>query len=150
MDPSSSFAVRPAAAGDLAAVRRLLAAAGLPGLGLEEQFGEAFAVAEAGGGVVGAEGIEVYGNCGLLRSAVVIPEWQGRGVGEALTTDRLTWARRRGLRAVYLLTTTAKRYFPRFGFEPVERVAVPAEIRASREFAEECPETATVMTLVIG
>ena len=142
---TSTFTVRPASPDDLEAVKSLLGAAHLPVDGLEEQFGDAYAVAVAGDRIIGAEGIEVYGRSGLLRSAVVQPDWRGRGVGDALTRDRLEWARRAGLERVYLLTTTAESYFPRFGFTRVDRAEAPSEIRASREFASACPATAAFM-----
>jgi amino-acid N-acetyltransferase len=142
-----SITVRPASGADLDAVKALLDAAHLPLDGLEEQFGESYAVAEGGGEIVGAEGIEVYDRSGLLRSAVVHPDWRGRGVGDVLTRDRIEWARRAGLDRVYLLTTTAESYFPRFGFARVERSEAPTEIRDSREFAGACPATATLMML---
>ena len=148
MSPTTmSITVRPASTADLGAVKELLDAAHLPVDGLEEQFGDSYAVAEAGGEIVGAEGIEVYERSGLLRSAVVHRDWRGRGVGEVLTRDRLEWARRTGLERVYLLTTTAESYFPRFGFARVDRAEAPAEIRASREFAGACPATATLMVV---
>jgi amino-acid N-acetyltransferase len=142
---TTTFTIRPASSRDLDSVKSLLDAAHLPLDGLEEQFGDGYAVAEAGGRIVGAEGIEVYDRSGLLRSAVVHPEWRGRGVGDALTRDRLEWARRAGLERVYLLTTTAESYFPRFGFTRVERSEAPSEIRGSREFASACPATAAFM-----
>lgn len=142
-----TFTLRPAAADDLDAVRGLLDTAHLPLDGLEEQFGESYAVAVAGNEIVGAEGIEVYARSGLLRSAVVHPDWRGRGVGDALTRDRIEWARRAGLERVYLLTTTAESYFPRFGFARVERAEAPPEIRTSREFTGACPASATLMVL---
>ena len=146
MSPTTTtFTVRPATTGDLPAVKSLLDAAHLPLDGLEEQFGDGYAVAVAGSEVVGAEGVEVYARSGLLRSAVVHPYWRGRGVGEALTRDRLEWARRVGLERVYLLTTTAESYFPRFGFARVDRADAPAEIRESREFASACPASAALM-----
>jgi amino-acid N-acetyltransferase len=147
MTSTTTFTVRPATPTDLDAVKSLLTAAALPLDGLEEQFGEGYAVAEAGGEIVGAEGIEVYERSGLLRSAVVHPEWRGHGVGDALTRDRLEWARRAGLERVYLLTTTAESYFPRFGFTRVDRAEAPSEIRSSREFASACPATAALMVL---
>jgi amino-acid N-acetyltransferase len=147
MTSITTFTIRPATPTDLDAVKALLSAAALPLDGLEEQFGDGYAVAEVRGEIVGAEGIEVYERSGLLRSAVVHPDWRGQGVGDALTRDRLDWARRTGLERVYLLTTTAESYFPRFGFTRAERAEAPAEIRRSREFASACPATATFMVL---
>jgi amino-acid N-acetyltransferase len=131
-------------------VRELLRAADLPVDGLEDHFNEGYAIAEAEGAVVGAEGIEVYGQDGLLRSAVIAPPWRGRGVGDALTRNRIDWARARRLRSLYLLTTTASQYFPRFGFSPVDRANAPDGVRGSREFAAVCPDSATFMYLPLG
>jgi len=64
-----------------------------------------------------------------------------------LTRDRIDWAQRRGLRSLYLLTTTAGDYFPRFGFTHADRETAPIAVRQSREFAESCPSTALFMTL---
>ena len=116
-------------------------------MGLDEQFGAGYVLARDGNNVVGAMGIERYGDYGLLRSAVTVPAWRGRGVGQALTRERIDWARSQRLKALYLLTTTAADFFSRFGFQRVERPAVPEPIRRSREFAHACPESAVVMTL---
>ncbi len=137
--------IRSADAADLSTVRDLLQAAELPSEGLEDQFGPGYALAIEGDRTVGAAGVERYGRWGLLRSVVTAPEWRGRGVGEALVRNRLAWADTEGLEAVYLLTTTAARYFPRLGFEPVERDLLPLEIRESREVSSICPSTAVAM-----
>jgi amino-acid N-acetyltransferase len=141
------FAIRSATTGDLNAVETALREADLPLDGLHDQFGDGYAIAEADGQLIGVEGIEVHGDSGLLRSAAVLPGWRGRGVGDALTRDRIDWARRRGLRSLYLLTTTAGDYFPRFGFVPVNRASAPTEVQKSREFAEACPSSALFMSL---
>lgn len=154
-DGAASFSIRPAMAADLRSVRELLEGAALPADDMASQFGAGYAVAVAADGmVVGAEGMETYGDeggaaYGLLRSAVVAESWRGRGVGEALTRDRLAWARARGLREVYLLTTTAAAWFPKFGFEQVNRTDAPAALHASTEFASTCPSSATTMRLVL-
>ena len=49
----------------------------LPLDGLGDQFGDAYAVAESDGQVIGVEGIEVHGDDGLLRSAAV-DRWLAR------------------------------------------------------------------------
>lgn len=142
-----SYSIRPARPEDLARVERTLSEADLPLDGLAEQFGDSYAIAESGSDIIGVEGIEVHGTDGLLRSAAVVASWRGQGVGGALTRDRIEWARRRGLRSLYLLTNTAGEYWPRFGFELVNRETAPDAIRESREFRETCPSTALFMTL---
>jgi amino-acid N-acetyltransferase len=141
--------LRPAEAADYQSVADLLRDAGLPCEGMQEQFGEGYAVADQDGEIVGAGGLEVYGNYGLLRSVVVRPPWRGRGLGEALVDDRLRWSARRGLKAVYLLTTTVPEFFQHIGFTAMERSEVPAEIQSSKEFSEVCPVTAIAMVLRI-
>jgi len=141
------FEIRAASAADRETVEALLRRADLPPDGLDEQFGEPYGLAVADGAVVGAAGVEVYGDAGLLRSVAVDPAWRGRGVGAALTRERLEWARARGLGAVYLLTNTAAGYFPRLGFTPVARDRVPEAVRGSLQFASVCPSTAKVMVL---
>ena len=143
----TEFIVRPATPDDVVAVEEALLSAGLTTAGVRDQFGPSYAVAESHGKVIGATGIEVHRDVGLLRSAVVVPQWQGKGVGESLTRDRIAWSRGEGLQALYLLTNTAADYFPRFGFVAVERARVPNAIKASREFAETCCASATVMVL---
>lgn len=143
--PRASWHLRPAQAGDLAAVRVLLSASKLPPEGVEDQFGEPYVIAERGNEVVGVAGIERHGTHGLLRSVAVAPESRLRGVGAALVRDRLQWAEQAGVQSLYLLTTDAARYFHRYGFRAVARETAPPEIQRSREFAEMCPSTARLM-----
>jgi amino-acid N-acetyltransferase len=150
MSRLSGTTIRAATPGDLGNVRALLAESALPIDGLDEQFGDGYAVALHGDAVVGVVGIECYGPDGLLRSAAIAPSHRGLGVGRDLVRDRIEWARRRGLRAVYLLTTTADNYFPRFGFTTLDRSQAPAGIRTSREFADACPASATFMRMPLG
>jgi amino-acid N-acetyltransferase len=55
--------------------------------------------------------------------------------------------RARGLRAVYLLTTTAADYFRRFGFEDARRDEAPAVLQRSSEFASVCPASAACLAM---
>ena len=148
-DTAATPRLRTAAPADLAAVERLLTASGLPLDGVAEAL-ETFVVAESGTDVVGVAGLEVCCDNALLRSVAVRPEWRSHGVGRALVTRIIADAEARGLRALYLLTTTAERYFPSFGFHTITRDAVPAEIRATAEFREACPASATVMCRECG
>jgi amino-acid N-acetyltransferase len=141
--------LRSAGPGDLAAVAALLASAKLPADGLDEQFGPQYVVAVVADEIIGAEGIERYGDTGLLRSAVVSDRWRGRGVGDLLTKNRLAWASEQHLRELWLLTTTAEGWFPRYGFAAADRSAAPPEMQQSREFRDACPSSATAMRLVL-
>ena len=136
--------VRPATPADLPAVERLLTASSLPLDGVRDAF-PTFVVAQSGEDIVGVAGMEQVGNDALLRSVAVHPDWRSHGVGRALVTRVISDAESRGLRALYLLTTTAERWFPGFGFRAITRDAVPAGLRDTAEFAGACPASATVM-----
>ena len=140
--------VRSATDADYPAVIALLEAAGLPTAGVPRTLVD-FLVVDTGDGLAGAIGLERYGSGALLRSAVVRPGDQGTGIGAALVRAVLDRARDGGLREIYLLTTTAERWFPRFGFTPIEREQVPDAVRASVEFREACPASAAVMRALI-
>ena len=144
--PTSVFAptLRPARADDFAAVERLLAASQLPLDGVREAL-PTFIVAESGADIVGVAGLEVCCDNALLRSVAVDDAWRSQGLGRALVTRTIAEAEARGINALYLLTTSADRYFPSFGFHTIARDAVPEDIRATAEFREACPASATVM-----
>jgi amino-acid N-acetyltransferase len=136
--------IRPAGEADLAGIEQLLTQNDLPLDGVREALGT-FVVAEAEGDLVGVAGLEICCDDALLRSVAVTPEWRSRGVGRALVTRALSDAEARGIRALYLLTTTAERYFPSFGFKQIERDEVPEAVRATKEFMVACPASAAVM-----
>jgi amino-acid N-acetyltransferase len=142
--------LRPATAGDLAEIERLLVANDLPTLGVREAIG-GFVIAVEGDVLVGAVAIEPCGpRYGLLRSAVVAESSRGKGIGRRLVEHVIGDARARRIEVLYLLTTTAEDYFPSFGFVRVERKDVPEPVRRTTEFSEACPDTATVMILPLG
>jgi len=140
--------IRMAAPGDFAGVVHLLEAAELPTAGLDRSLPD-FLVAEENGRVVGAVGLEVYGDCALLRSAVVDAGRRGSGLGIDLVETVLRRAGTRGVREIYLLTTTAEQFFPRFGFARIPRDVVAAPVRASEEFRGACPDSAIAMRKVM-
>jgi amino-acid N-acetyltransferase len=142
--PGKLPALRPAAPTDFPTVLALLRRADLPVDGISTGLAD-FIVAEMGGGLVGVIGLEVYGEAALLRSAAVQEGRRGSGIGRALVRGILELARRRGVRDVYLLTTTAEHYFPKFGFTQVDRASAAESIQASAEFQGACPDTAVLM-----
>ena len=137
--------LRPARADDLSAVLALLQRANLPTEGVGAEVMPNFVIAEHEGTPVGVVGLEQYRESALLRSAAVDQDWRGSGVGRALVDRALDLTRQRGIRDVFLLTTTAENYFPRFGFACIDRDSVPRSVQASAKFQGACPSTATVM-----
>jgi len=136
--------IGPATAADIDLVEALLEREHLPLAGLRDH-GEYVLVARAGNRIVGCAALELYEDGALLRSLAVEAEHRGSGLGSELTHAALRMADTRGMPAVYLLTTTAERFFPRFGFEVVDRADVPHSVRQSVEFSYACPSSALVM-----
>lgn len=136
--------LRTAQASDLPAVLALLERANLPTAGVAEAQSH-FVVAESDRNLVGVVGLELYDGSALLRSAAVEESWRGSGVGRVLVERALDIARERGIEDVFLLTTTAEHYFPRFGFSCVTRDSVAPGVKSSVEFQDACPASATVM-----
>jgi len=139
-----SVSLRRAGRADDEAVATLLRELELPTEGVAEWL-DRFWVAENQNRVVGVAGMERYGESGLLRSVAVAPDWRGSGIGRTLVDRVLDEGRAAGIREVFLLTTTAEHYFPRLGFQCVDRDCVPAAVRASAEFTGACPASAVVM-----
>ena len=148
MIPSATQTFRPAASDDWPVIERLLLARGLPTEGAHEHQ-DGFLVAEERGRVVGCIGVERYGAVGLLRSLAVAEETAGRGVGTALVRALLDSVSRLGVKELYLLTTTAPNYFPRFGFGVVDRSALPKDLETSAELRGACPASAVAMRLPV-
>jgi arsenite methyltransferase len=146
---SGDAILRPATAADADKVEALLASSSLPLDGVRESL-NTFIVGESKGEIVGVAGLELCRDNALLRSVAVADAWRSRGLGRALVTRLISDAESRGINALYLLTTTAERYFPSFGFSVVTRDQVPDDVRNTSEFQTACPASATVMALPLG
>lgn len=143
----STFVIRNASTANVDAVAELLKDAGLPTDDLLDVFGESFAIAIEKDSIVGTAGIECHDDVGLLRSVAVRADQRGKGIAEALTRNRIEWARSRGMSELILLTTTASEYFPRLGFKKISRDSVPQEIQKTAQFSSLCPSSAVAMRL---
>ena len=144
MHSTSVPTIRAAVPGDHARVATLLTANALPLDGLPASL-DGFVVAEDGDALVGVAGLEPCGDDALLRSVAVDVSRRGHGLGHALVTRVLAEAAHRRIDTLYLLTTTAERWFPSFGFTTITRADVPDALRATAEFRGACPASATVM-----
>jgi amino-acid N-acetyltransferase len=141
-----SVTIRKARAGELSKMLTLIEHAELPAAGVQDHLSH-FLVAEDENGLLGTVGLEVYERVGLLRSLAVNSNIRRKGLGARLVESVLDLAREKKLEAVYLLTTTAAGYFPRFGFESISRGEVDPRLNASEELRGVCPQSAVCMKL---
>ena len=100
--------------------------------------------------VTGTIALEYTGPDGLLRSLAVAEDHRQNGVGGELVSFIEAYAVRQGIQQLYLLTTTAEKFFAKRGYVVVERSAVSPFIENSSEFASVCPSTAVVMKKIIS
>ena len=128
---------------DWPSIEALLTASALPADGARAHL-STFLVARRGATIVAVAGTECYGETALLRS-VTTAERRG-GLGQEIVLRVLDDAHWRGVRTVFLLTTTAATFFPRFGFHVVPRGEMSAAVRQSVEFGAICA-SATAMRL---
>lgn len=136
--------LRDATPADWPGIAALLEGSHLPTAGFRESVSAAVVACE-GDDVMGVAALEIYDEGALLRSVAVSEAARGQGVGQRLTNAALAAARARGVAQVFLLTTTAEAFFPRLGFERIDRANVPASVQASVEFKGACPASATAM-----
>lgn len=97
------------------------------------------------GKVIGSGGLEFYSAFALLRSVAVDESQRGKAFGKEIVKDLVDRAKRKSVKEIYLLTETAHDFFLKRGFSDVSRDSVPAEIKASSEFASVCPVSAACM-----
>lgn len=141
--------IRRATQSDRARIASLLEEAGLPALPSSVPLSNVIVALDAGR-TLGEIALEVHARSGLLRSAVVAPEHRRKGVGASLVRSIVARAHELGLRDLYLLSGEAPEFFATVGFVPIERSEVPSEIRATRQYREQCPESAVTMKLPLA
>jgi amino-acid N-acetyltransferase len=105
-----------------------------------------FLLAWDGPRLAGAGGLEIYTENALLRSLVVDQGYRNHGLGAHLVHRLEEHACLCGVRRVYLLTTTAERFFTALGYKRTVRKAAPTALQATAEFRSLCPDTAVCMT----
>ncbi len=123
----------------------LLQAQGLPVSDITDEHLEQFFFVGPPDSPTGLVGLEIYGSDALLRSLVVGENARGKGLGSALTGYAERYAAPKGVRSIYLLTTTAETFFRRLGYRHIGRSQAPRSIQRTREFASLCPASSTFM-----
>jgi amino-acid N-acetyltransferase len=144
----STKMIRSAGPSDMESILGLLAESGLPTGGIADLLDQ-FVVAEDGDAVIAVGGVEYHGSHALLRSLAVSAEHRGRGVGTVICDHLEALAAQHGVESIYILTETAEEFFAHRGYAIAERSEAPAEIAASEEFADLCPQSATFMRRLI-
>ena len=125
-----------------AAFDRFIAALKGAELPTDDLFDQHFRYFEHDGRAWGGVG---SGEDALLRSVVVADAARGRGLGAAIVNALADKARAANTKHLWLLTTSASRFFEGLGWRSMERAAAPPQIAASRQFAGICPVSATLM-----
>lgn len=108
-----------------------------------------FFVAEVNGVIAAAAGLEWYGDYALLRSVVTATSHRNKALASQLLVTLIQYARKNHIQQLYLITTTAEKYFEKKGFVKTDRAAVPQVLLQSAEFNGLCPVSATVMQFTL-
>jgi amino-acid N-acetyltransferase len=128
-----------------AEVRKLLASAWLPTVDIGPAHLEHFFGAWVDSSLEGVVGLELFGPVALLRSLAVAASRRGSGLGTELLARAERYASENGVGSIFLLTTTAERYFRKHGYAPLAREAAPEAIQKTAQFTEICPATSVFM-----
>ncbi len=128
-------------------IKNLLSTAALPTIDLTPDHLQHFLVARDNGSLAGAGGLEIFGRDAMLRSVVVEPGYRERGLGSHLVHRLEEQARQHGVAALYLLTTSAERFFSQLGYWRIDRSQVPSKIQTTEAFTKLCPDSAVCMQI---
>ncbi len=123
----------------------LLANCDLPTSDLKSHHFENFLGCGTAEDLKGIVGLELFDSIALLRSLAVAEEVRGSGCGKALVKEVENYAIEKGVRKLYLLTTTAEGFFARLGYTLADRNGAPEEIKSTKEFSGLCPDSAAFM-----
>lgn len=104
-----------------------------------------FFIATMNNNTVGTIGLEHYHEIGLLRSLAVKNNYKDLKIGSDLIEHLVKYCKKNSIKELYLLTTTAEKYFEKFNFQRIPRVDTPTVIKETKEFAMICPTTAVIM-----
>jgi amino-acid N-acetyltransferase len=147
----TDFAIRRGEPSDLGAVLALLRSAKLPTDDLTSAPGLQTWVLEVESRLAGAIALEGAGSgARLLRSLVVIPSHQRRGLGHSLVARVESDARAEGVQQLVLLTESAQEFFRQLGYQVIQRSAAPQPLQQSAEFLSLCPVSAVCMAKTLG
>lgn len=154
--PLDNFEIIQGSKSDFSAIAQLLDKVNLPTEGVAEHI-ENFLVifdkenTSSDSLIIGCVGLEIYQKNALLRSLAVHPTKQKIGLGNALADAVVEYAKKKGMRNLFLRTDTAEHFFVRKGFHVISLKEIPDSIKQSVEFdSSVCSESATNMKLSLN
>ena len=101
------------------------------------------------GNLVAGGALEIYGEFGLLRSVAVRPDQQNQGLGMALLEALEQQAQRQGMQTLYLLTTSAAKFFAAHGYQPIERSAADSRLHNSAQWGAICSSASLMVKQLV-
>jgi len=105
-----------------------------------------FLIARDSSDMAGLVGLEIHGDCALLRSLAVKKGYRNKGLATILVDKIEDHARSLKIRTLYLLTMTAEDFFSKRNFRATARATAPVGIQNTAEFRGLCPASAAFMT----
>lgn len=110
---------------------------------------EFFGIRE-GGALAAVVGVELYPPVGLLRSLAVRSGCRNRGFARELVSFAESFSAARGVTTLYLLTTTADRFFIGLGYSATSRGSAPPAIQTTTQFSSICPTASAFLSKHLG
>jgi amino-acid N-acetyltransferase len=86
----------------------------------------------------------------LLRSLAVAPAFRSSGIAHKLVAFVESLAATHDIKELFLLTTTAERFFLGLGYSPAARMAAPPVIQATPQFSNLCPSSSAFLVKNVG
>jgi amino-acid N-acetyltransferase len=134
---------------DESAVKQLLSESSLPISDITTQHLQHFFGCGSGPELEGVVGLELFGEMALLRSLAVAASRRNSGLGSRLVAHTELFARDQGVQSLFLLTTTAEKFFLRRGYARIPREDAPAAIKTTTEFSGICPTSSAFMVKML-
>jgi amino-acid N-acetyltransferase len=131
---------------DETAIKQFLEANGLLHQDIKTADLKHFLTARDSSDMIGLVGLEIQGDCALLRSLAVNKDNRHKGLATLLVDKIENYARSLKICTLYLLTMTAEDFFKKCDFRGAARETAPAGIQNTAEFRGLCPASAVFMT----
>lgn len=127
---------------EMDAVKKLLQLSDLPYSDLDQVPVHFFGVKE-NDQLIAIAALEMYGLNAVLRSVAVHHAHQNLGYGKQMVRFLENKAIEKGIKNLFLLTSTAADFFKKLAYLPQQRDLCPPDIQSSAQFREICPLSAS-------